>query len=246
MIRKYGLVDVINEVSAEVAKALGVDISERGILVVRVIPYFAVGGKIKIQGNVLGHITNDQGFEDRYELVANEEYEILLEDKKEKGLLSNKVMVAKGGEKSLLLTPFNDRVMMSYGFASFSPLKQEEKQSGGAGFVDVSYFLFPRKWSFDYMMGIASVETPLIELFLGTGWYQTLLKERLYVRARFLTGIGVMGGETSWNTMVMGGVMIKWNHLVIGGDIGVGYNMPSYFLSDHWYDRFHGWIGFYF
>ncbi len=243
---QYGLVEVINSVSTEIANALGVDISERGILKVRVIPYYAVGGKIKIQGNVLGNITNKDGFEEEYELVAGEEYELLLEDKNGKGLLSNKVIVAKGEKKSLLLTPFNDRVMMSYGFASFSPWGDVYGEKGGAGFLDVVYFLFPRKWSVDYVMRIASVETPFLEVFVGTGWYQSIIEEILFARARALTGIGMRSGETSWNIMTTVGLMGKWSHFVVGGDWGIGYNIPRYFRQDVAFSTIQGWVGFYF
>jgi len=243
---QYGLVEVINSVSTEIANALGVDISERGILKVRVIPYYAVGGKIKIQGNVLGNITNKDGFEEEYELVAGEEYELLLEDKNGKGLLSNKVIVAKGEKKSLLLTPFNDRVMMGYGFASFSPWGDVYGEKGGAGFVDTVYFLFPRKWSVDYVMRIAFVETPFVEVFVGTGWYQSIIEEILFARARFLTGIGMQSGETRWNVIATVGLMGKWRHFVVGGDWGIGYNIPRYFRQDVAFSTIQGWVGFYF
>ncbi|NPV37871.1 MAG: hypothetical protein HPY78_01180 [Brevinematales bacterium] len=243
---QYGLVDVINEVSTEVAKALGVDISERGILEVRVIPYYAVGGKIKIQGNVLGSVTNSDGFVEQYELVAGEEYEVLLEDRKGKGMLSNKVIVAKGEKKTLLFTPFNDRLIMAYGYAYSSPLNNKANEKGEAGFVDTVYYIFPRKWSLDYIMRINTIEIPCVEIFLGTGWYQSLFREILFARARFLVGIGTLNQTMHWNSMVTVGLMGRLGHFVFGGDWGIGYNYPQYFKQDNLFTTMQGWVGFYF
>lgn len=243
---QYGLVNVVNQVSEEIAKALGVDISERGIVEVRVIPYYAVGGKIKIQGNVLGFVTNNEGFVEQYELVAGEEYEVLLEDKKGKGMLSNKVVVAKGEKKTLLFTPFNDRLIMAYGYAYSSPWNNQANEKGEAGYVDVVFYLFPRKWSLDYMIRINTVEIPLLEVFFGTGVYQSLFRDILFARGRFLVGIGTRNQTIHWNTVLTGGLMVKVGHFVLGGDWGVGYTYPSYFKQDNSFTTMQGWVGFYF
>ncbi len=247
---KYELFDIMDIISEEVAHVLGRDISERGLLIIQIPPSLGIGGRVKLQDNVLFTITHGEGSEERVFLLANQVYTLVWEDRFGKVLYKTKVKIQRGEEK---IVRFDSRsspreVGMGVGLYAIGPLKntalQEEAKIVS---LDSRYWITKNRWLFDLSLRFmllsywqteesstvttgTQMNALISEVLVGTSFFQRVIGDSFFLRFRVMTGGGLYGKNLHLNTlMYAGGVVMGKKSFLCLDVIGVETSFPAYF-----------------